>query len=183
MGFKAPRVVFCRGMNEYSILIRLLTRSGDSIGAAVDDMIDALGLPEDAGRHIVYQRLASLHELLAPLGLMIKHNPTSHVFYLDTSGETDSLPEEAPLSDRLAATLLVLITLSYQLQEWVPIDKLVELRGKSKRSVMEDLKELSLLGYVEMGDKKTNARPGKRVSFEIDYEKFFQQLSKNSKQD
>ena len=170
-------------MNEYAILIRLLTRSGDPIGAAVDDMIDALGLPEDAGRHIVYQRLASLHELLAPLGLIIRHNPTSHVFYLDTSSETDSLPEDAPLSDRLAATLLVLITLSYQLQGWVPIDNLVDLRGKSKRSIMEDLKELSLLGYAEIEDKKTRARPGKRVSFEIDYEKFFRRLGQNNKQD
>ncbi|MHA1944094.1 MAG: hypothetical protein ACW96M_06835, partial [Candidatus Thorarchaeota archaeon] len=75
-------------MNEYAILMKLLTRSGDPIGAGVDDMLDALGLPEDIGREVLFRRLGELHSRLEPVGLTIKHNPVSSVFFVDTLLQT-----------------------------------------------------------------------------------------------
>ena len=163
-------------MNEYTILVRLLTRSGDPIGAGVEDMLGALGFPEDTGRHILFQRLGSLDRRLSQVGLRIRHNPIDHVFYLDAVVRSEQLLEESILPDRLAATLLVVITLAYQEGGWVSMDRVRELRRKTRRGVREDLKELTTQRYVEFDDTGTRVRPGSRVAFEIDYEAFFKRL-------
>ena len=163
-------------MNEYAILMKLLTRSGDPIGAGVDDMLDALGLPEDLGREVLFRRLGELHSRLEPIGLTIKHNPVSGVFYVDTSLQTKMMQEDTVLPDRLAATLLIVITLAYQEGGWVSYDRVREFRKKSMRGVMEDLKDLQNQGYIELDQAGKKARLGLRVPFEIDYEAFFRDL-------
>ncbi|TFF94055.1 hypothetical protein EU546_05425 [Candidatus Thorarchaeota archaeon] len=165
-------------MNEYAILIRMVTRTGNPIGAGVPDLLDALGLPEGAGRHVLFQKMGSLQDQLSPLGLEIRHNPVDHVFYLDTTAKTEDTLEETPLADRLAATLLVVITLAYQEGDWVSVDRVQEFRKKSRRGVRADLRELDSMGYVEFADDNKHVRPGKRVGFEIDYESFFRNLSR-----
>ncbi|MFW9907517.1 MAG: hypothetical protein ACFFEF_03000 [Candidatus Thorarchaeota archaeon] len=165
-------------MNEYSVLMKLLTRSGDPIGAGVDDMLDALGLPENTGRHILFQRLGELHSRISPIGLIIRHNPVSHVFYIDTDIRTDILQEHSPLPDRLSATLLIVVTLAYQEGGWVSVDRIREFRRKARQGVMTDLRELADMRYIELDTKAGKARPGTRVAFEIDYEAFFQNLTK-----
>lgn len=163
-------------VNEYAILMKLLTRSGDPIGAGVDDMLDALGLPEDIGREVLFRRLGELHKRLEPVGLSIKHNPVSSVFYVDTSLKTKMKQEESLLPDRLAATLLIVITLAYQEGGWVSYDRIREFRKKSMRGVMEDLRDLQTQGYVELDKTAKRVRLGLRVPFEIDYEAFFRDL-------
>ncbi|MFX1481546.1 MAG: hypothetical protein ACFFCP_00005 [Promethearchaeota archaeon] len=163
-------------VNEYAILMKLLTRSGDPIGAAVDDMLDALGLPEDIGRDTLFRRLGELHRRLEPVGLTIKHNPVSGVFYVDTSLQTKMTQEEVSLPDKLAATLLIVITLAYQEGGWISYDRVREFRKKSMRGVMEDLRELQSQGYVELDKDTKRVRLGLRVPFEIDYESFFRDL-------
>jgi hypothetical protein len=167
------------GMNEYSVLVKLLTRTGTPIGASIEDMLDALGLPEDFGRHILFQRLSSLQERLRPIGLFIKHNPASGVFYIDTS-EKITLPQEnAILPDRLAATLLIVITLAYQEEGRVSIERIREFRKKAHQGVMADLRELQDKGYVEIDQDKKHVKLGTRVPFEIDYEAFFRDLAES----
>jgi len=163
-------------VNEFGLLMRLLTRSGNPIGAGLEDMLDVLGLPEDIGRHLLFQRLSSLHRSLQPLGLVIRHNPIDHVFYVDTSIRGRQILEDTSLPDRLAATLLVVITLAYQQEGWVSIERVSEFRRKAKRGVRDDLKELAARGYVEFNDSNTRVRPGPRSAFEIDYEEFFKRL-------
>ncbi len=163
-------------MNEYAILMKLLTRSGNPIGAGIDDMLDALSLPENIGREILFRRLGELHSRLQPVGLTIKHNPVSGVFYVDTSLQTKMKQEESLLPDKLAATLLIVITLAYQEGGWVSYDRIREFRKKSMRGVMEDLRNLQSKGYVELDKVAKMARLGLRVPFEIDYEAFFRDL-------
>ncbi|MBN2229300.1 MAG: hypothetical protein JW779_06865 [Candidatus Thorarchaeota archaeon] len=163
-------------MNEYAILIKLLTRTGTPIGASVDDMLDALGLPEDTGRHILFKRLASLHEKVSEIGLFVRHNPVAGVFYLDTSDDVKLQQDGTSLPDRLAATLLIVITLAYQEGGWVSINRVREFRKKALRGVMDDLRELQGSGYVEIHQDKKQVRLGNRVPFEIDYESFFKEL-------
>ena len=166
-------------MNEYTILVKLLTRAGNPIGASVDDMLDALGLPEDVGRHILFQKLSGLHEKLRPLGLYVKHNPIAGVFYIDTSNQVDLTQDSGALSDKLAATLLIVITLAYQEGGWVGIERVREFRRKAIRGVMEDLRDLQDQGYVELSQDKKQVRLGNRVPFEIDYESFFKELAES----
>ena len=156
--------------------MKLLTRSGDPIGAGVDDMLDALGLPEDLGREILFKRLGELHTRLEPVGLTIKHNPVSGVFYVDTSMISKTKQEDSMLPDRLAATLLIVITLAYQEGGWVSFDRVQEFRKKSLRGVIEDLRELQNQGYIEIDSAGKRVRLGLRVPFEIDYEAFFRDL-------
>ncbi|MCK5152454.1 MAG: hypothetical protein KAQ65_11450 [Candidatus Thorarchaeota archaeon] len=166
-------------MNEYSILMKMLTRTGDPIGAGVDDMLDALGYPENIGRHVLFQRLGELHSRIEPIGLAIRHNPVSHVFYIDTDPRKEILLEDTPLPDRLAATLLVVITLAYQEGGWVSIDRIRQFRRKARRSVVTDLRELGEMGYIDVDTRAGKARPGTRVAFEIDYEGFFRKLAQS----
>ena len=140
-------------------------------------MLDALGLPEDLGREILFRRLGELHSRLEPIGLTIKHNPVSGVFYVETSPESKSGHEESILPDRLAATLLIVITLAYQEGGWIPFDRVREFRKKSLRGVMEDLRELQNQKYVEIDQAEKRVRLGTRVPFEIDYEAFFRNLA------
>ena len=100
--------------------MKLITRPGNPMGAGIEDILDALGLPEGTGNYIAIQHLAGLHKQLSRMGLMIKHNPIANVFYLDTTEDIKLQEEETHLPDRLAATLLVVITLTYQEGEWVP---------------------------------------------------------------
>ncbi|TFG09503.1 hypothetical protein EU538_04875 [Candidatus Thorarchaeota archaeon] len=166
-------------MNEYAILIRMLTRTGNPIGAGIPDLLDALGLPEEAGRHVLFQKMGALQHQLRPIGLEVRHNPLDHVFYLDTAAKTEDSLEETPLPDRLAATLLVIITLAYQEGGWVSVDRIQKFRKKSRRGVRADLRELDSMGYAEISDDKKRVRPGHRVGFEIDYESFFRNLSQS----
>ncbi len=166
-------------MNEYAVLVKLLTRTGTPIGASIEDMLDALGLPEDAGRHILFKKLSGLHSRLRPIGLYIKHNPVSGVFYLDTSDDFTIAQDSTVLPDRLAATLLIVITLAYQEGGWVSIDRVREFRKKALQGVMTDLRELQNLGYVEIEQDKKRVRLGIRVPFEIDYEAFFKDLAES----
>jgi len=162
-------------MNEYAVLVKLLTRTGTPIGASVEDMLDALGLPEDTGRYLLFQKMGSLHKRVTPLGLHIRHNPVAGVFYLDTSDEVN-LAQSTALPDRLAATLLIVITLAYQEGGWVNVDRVREFRKKALRGLMADLRELQGQGYVEIDKDKKRVRIGTRVPFEIDYESFFKDL-------
>ncbi len=166
-------------MNEYAVLIKLLTRTGTPIGASVDDMLDALGLPEDIGRHLLFQKLGSLHKRISPLGLFVRHNPVAGVFYLDTSDEVNLAHEATALPDRLAATLLIVITLAYQEGGWVSVDRVREFRKKALKGVMTDLRELQGQGYVEIEQDRKRVRLGTRVPFEIDYESFFKELAES----
>jgi hypothetical protein len=166
-------------MNEYAILMKLLTRTGNPIGASVEDMLDALGYPEDTGRHVLFQRLGGLHERIKPLGLYVKHNPVAGVFYIDTSNQIDLAQESTTLPDKLAATLLIVITLAYQEGGWVSVDRVREFRKKAIRGVMEDLRDLQSQGYVELSQDKKQVRLGTKVPFEIDYESFFKELAES----
>ena len=166
-------------MNEYAILMKLLTRTGNPIGASVEDMLDALGYPEDTGRHVLFQRLGGLHERIKPLGLYVKHNPVAGVFYIDTSNQIDLAQESTTLPDKLAATLLIVITLAYQEGGWVSVDRVREFRKKAIRGVMEDLRDLQSQRYVELSQDKKQVRLGTKVPFEIDYESFFKELAES----
>ncbi len=163
-------------MNEHMIIMRLLTRTGRPIGAGVDDMLDALGYPDVVGRPILFRRMASLHKILRPMGLTIRYNPVDDVFYVDITTTLDIVPPQEILPDRLAATLLVVITLSYQEGGWVSVKRVQSTRKKSIRGIRADLRELENLGYVEM-DGKDRVRPGVRVPFEVDYDTFFKRLA------
>ncbi|TFG28852.1 hypothetical protein EU527_16715 [Candidatus Thorarchaeota archaeon] len=166
-------------MNEYAILVKLLTRTGNPIGASVEDMLDSLRFPEDTGRHLLFQRLSSLHEKIRPLGLCVKHNPVGGVFYIDTTYEIDLAQDTTALPDKLAATLLIVITLAYQEGGWVSIERVREFRKKALRGIMEDLRDLQEQRYVEISQDKKQVRLGTRVPFEIDYEAFFNDLAEN----
>jgi hypothetical protein len=145
-------------------------------------MLEVLGLPE-IGRSVLFDKLASLEKVIKPLGLTIKHNPISHVFYLDGVSESDTLFEDSLLPDRLAATLLVVVTLAYQEGGWVSFARVKEFRKKGMKGIRDDLKELSRAGYVEINQAGKKVRPGLRAPFEIDFERFFSNLAEENPSD
>ncbi len=167
------------GQNEYTILMNLLTRSGRPIGAGIDDLLDALGYPELAGRSVLFQLLASLHSLLEPLGLAIRYNPIDDVFYIDLHSTVDIGIDQQVLPDRLAATLLAVVTLAYQIGDWVSLKQVQEIRKKSLKGIRDDLRELEARGYVEYDRDNKMVRPGVRAPVELDFEEIFKSIAKS----
>ncbi|MBS3795487.1 MAG: hypothetical protein KGY80_11350 [Candidatus Thorarchaeota archaeon] len=164
-------------MNEFTVLMRMLTQPGVPRGAGMQDLLDGMGLPDETGRSVLFKKLAHLEEQLTKLGLQIKHDPIHHVFYIDVQ-ETVEIPiTEGRLPDRLAATLLVVLTLTYQEGEWVSIQRVKKFRKKSLRSVRADLRELEDMDFVQLDNDNSKVRPGYRVASEIDYETFFRKLT------
>jgi hypothetical protein len=165
-------------VNEFAVLMRLLTQPGVPKGAGVQDMLDGMGLPDETGRSILFKKLGQLERQLTKLGLQIKHDPIHHVFYIDIKENIEVPITEGHLPDRLAATLLVVLTLTYQEGGWVSIQRVKKFRKKSLRSVRSDLRELEKLDFAQLDDKNQKVRPGYRVASEIDYESFFRKLTK-----
>jgi hypothetical protein len=130
------------------------------------------------GRHSLFRKLGTLSSLLSKIGLTVKHNPLYGVFYVDAETDAKMPSGSAALPDRLAATLLVVITLAYQEGGWVDLDRVQKFRRKSQRGISTDLRELQSEGYVEIDQEKKRVRLGPRASFEIDYESFFSELGK-----
>ncbi len=164
-------------MNEFTILMKLLTRTGDPIGSSMEDMLEALDVPEDVGPQYVYSLLKGLHLKLKEIGLTIQFNPLSQVYYIDTVTSFEAIPDESGLADRLAATLLIIITLAFQEGGWVSLGRIKEFRRKSLAGIRADIRDLESLGYVEFDRINEQVRPGTRIPFEIDYEEFFRRLS------
>ncbi len=169
-------------MNEFMVIVRMLTRPGSPMGAGVDDLLDALGLPEDVGPSVLFRLLAALHRLLSPLGLLVRFNPVTQTFFLDTRRVRTPIGG-LPLPDRLAATLVAVIVQSYVSRGWVSIDQIRDVRGKTPRGIREDLRQLADLGYVELdrGQGQLRARPGVRLTFEVDVADLFRRLSEMSR--
>ncbi|MGM0686697.1 MAG: hypothetical protein ACQET3_06995 [Promethearchaeati archaeon] len=164
-------------MNEFAVLMRLLTQPGVPKGAGVQDMLDAMGLPEETGRSVLFKKLGKLERQLRRLGLQIRHNPIHHVFYIDMQEDIEVPITEGRLPDRLAATLLVLLTLTYQEGGWVSVNRVKKFRKKSLRSVRTDLRELERMNYIQLDDDSQKVRPGFKVAFEVDYDSFFRELT------
>ncbi len=162
--------------NEFSVLMSALTRPGNPPGANISDLIEVLGYPVDPGRTIVFRLLAGLDRILHQVGLRIAFNPVEDVFFIDVTARGKE--DRTRLPDRLAATLLAVIALSYRERDWVQVSQVRRVRRKTMRSVRADLRELQVLGYVEFSDDGTRVRPGIRVSFEVDHDEFFRALSK-----
>jgi len=164
-------------VNEFAVLMRLLTQPGVPKGAGIQDMLDGMGLPDEAGRSILFKKLGQLERQLTGLGLQIKHDPIHHVFYIDIRENIEVPITEGHLPDRLAATLLVVLTLTYQEGGWVSIQRVKRFRKKSLRSVRADLRELEDLSFIQLDDDNQKVRPGYRVVSEIDYDSFFRKLT------
>lgn len=164
-------------MNEFAVLMRMLTQPGTPRGAGVQDMLDAMGFPEETGRSVLFRKLGQLEQQLTRLGLQIRHNPIHHVFYIDIQEDIDVPVTEGHLPDRLAATLLVVLTLTYQEGGWISVKRVKKFRKKSLRSVRADLRELEAMDFVQLNDDNQKVRPGYRVAFEVDHDSFFRELS------
>ncbi|MEM4734790.1 MAG: hypothetical protein QXS20_03650 [Candidatus Thorarchaeota archaeon] len=166
-------------MNEYAILMELLTRPGAPMGSGVAEMLEALGLHGDIGRGLLFRRLAGLHYQLRPLGLCIRFNPAYDVFYVDLARTVSGSDVRGTLPDRLAATLLIVISLTYRDGDWVSLDEVRQLRKKSLRSVLEDIRDLASRGYVEFDRSTNRVRPGFRASAGIDLDRTLRELEEN----
>ncbi|MFW9825339.1 MAG: hypothetical protein ACFFE4_20525, partial [Candidatus Thorarchaeota archaeon] len=142
-------------MNEITILMHLLTRKLDNshFGATQDEITKSLSIGGKNESVYFQELIARLSEYIEPLGLQIRFNPLSSHWYIAFDIYTAEFVSANPFEGRarLAATLFCALICCLKSLGTAKLQDIKELR--SKKNVMDDLKELMKMGYLEIDQK------------------------------
>jgi len=166
-------------MNEFTILMHLLSNKKNKIqiGASKEEILKALNI-HGKNESIYFQNLIThLSSYIEPLGLQIRFNPLSTRWYIAFDIFTSDFVSANPFEGRprLAATLFC--TLIYCLKN-LGIAKIQDIKEiRKKKHVIEDLKELRNMGYLQLDEKlgKVNLTP--LIGYQLDLNKLFIKLA------
>ncbi|MHA2391632.1 MAG: hypothetical protein ACXAEX_06655 [Promethearchaeota archaeon] len=162
-------------MNEITVLMHLLTRKINNFhfGATKDEIIKSLNF-SGKNETVYFQKLITqLSRYIEPLGLQIRFNPLSSHWYITFDIFSSDFISANPFEDkpRLAATLFCTLICCLKSLGSAKIQDIKVLR--KKKHVIEDLKELMKMGYLELDEKleKVNLTP--LIGYHLDINKLF----------
>lgn len=164
-------------MNEYSMLIHLLTRKrGDNqekIGSTTEEIIKALDLGDKNNFFIFNKTIKEFSEYIRLLGLSIRFNPMNAHWFLIQDKETVEYFKENPLfsTPKLAATLLVILLLNV-LNKQTTITQVANYRDV--KNIKQDLKALKEMGYIEYND--TYVQLTEKLVYNVDIQKLIEKI-------
>lgn len=166
-------------MNEFSILIQLLSRNINKIqkGATEDELTEAMSL---GGKNKFIQLqtvLNNLSKYIEPLGLQIKFNPLDFHWFISHDEDLDDLVSANPFEDkpRLAASLFSVLVLALKNLGNAKISEIKKIR--KKKGIKRDLKDLEDMGYVQMFENLGYVKLTPLIGYEIDLQKLFNNVS------
>ncbi|MFX1324252.1 MAG: hypothetical protein ACFE8N_04800 [Promethearchaeota archaeon] len=171
-------------MNEITILMHLLTRKTDNshFGATQDEIIKCLSIGGKNESVYFQELIIQLSEYIEPLGLQIRFNPLSSHWYISFDIFSADFVSANPFEGRpkLAATLFCALICCLKSLGTAKLQDIKELR--KKKQVIDDLKELMKMGYLELNKKlgKVNLTP--LIGYQLDINKLFVNLTLNLKQ-
>jgi len=132
-------------LNEVSLIFTALLWRGLS-GCTVKELAERLGLKGELGEIHVLKTLGVLDAMIKPLGLAVKYNAAAKTWIVTYRWSRLAPPAELP--KRLKATLAAVVKVQGARGE-ASVEDVQKERGKSRRSVLEDLRELERIGLVE----------------------------------
>lgn len=139
-------------MNELTILMHLLSEKINNvqIGATKEEVIKKLNLYGKNESVYFHNLITHLSSYIEPLGLQIRFNPLSSRWYIAFETTASEFVSANPFENkpRLAATIFCVLICCLKDMGRAKIQDIKEIRRK--KHVIEDLKELEKLGYLEL---------------------------------
>jgi hypothetical protein len=165
-------------MNQFSILLHLLTRSKASTqdpsflirGETMDNICSTLGFTSKT-RHIeFFELLQKFSRYIQPLGLQMKQNLFNRHWFLIQESSIQNWLHANPFADKksLGATMAVIISLS--LLHGQEIDFQLINQYRKKKSLDDDLTKLHELRFIIRNKNKVKLHPN--LGYYLDFNKF-----------
>ena len=172
----------CEGfekMNEISILMQLLSRKRNSaqIGATKKEILEILNV-KNKNKSVHFQNLITgLSNYLVPLGLQVKFNSLNSHWFINYDSDVTELISANPFEGKpsLAATLLCVLTSCLKNSGTSSIQEIKKLR--SKKEIIEDLKELEKKGYLVIDKTINQVQLTPLIGYKLDLHKLLVKLS------
>lgn len=166
-------------MNEFTILMHLLSNKKENfqIGASKEEILNNLNL-NGKNESIYFEDLITqLSSYIEPLGLQIRFNSLSSHWFLAFETESSDYVSANPFADkpRLAATLFYTLICCLERFGSAKIQRIKELR--KKKHIIEDLKELEKIGYLELDQNLGTVRLTPLIGYQLDLNKLLIKLA------
>ena len=163
-------------LNEFTALMIMLTRSNEGLrGAPAEDILRTLHWPEKLGRAELQKKLMEFDTYVKPLGLQVRVNPLNDHWFVAFHQEMAEFSNQNPFggNPRLPPTLLATIICMVKYGNRVPISSIQEIR--KKQTVLDDLKQLERLGYIEIAQEFVTITP--LIGYQLDLINLFEALN------
>ena len=159
--------------------MHLLSRKRDSnlIGAPKKELIENLGIKGKNSSVYLQNLIIELSNYLEPIGLQVRYNPLNSYWFITFESEISELLLANPFEGRpsLAATLFYVIIYCLKSSGNAEIADIQKLRGK--KSIIEDIKELEGLGYLEVINKSNQVKLTPLIGYKLDIPKLLLQTA------
>ena len=162
-------------MNEITILMHLLSKKINKfhIGATREEILKSLNL-KGKNESVFFQNLIiHLSNYLEPVGLQIRFNPLSARWYIAFEVHSSDFISANPFEgkSRLAATLFCSLICCLKNFGIGRVRDIKEIRNK--KNVIDDLKELKEMGYLELGQGNKEVKLTPLIGYQVDLNKLF----------
>ena len=150
-------------MNEYTILMYLLTRTKQGIsndkpeiiGASEEELRDHLHFTGKFAKIQLQELMDQFSKSISIFNLQLKQNPFNFRWYITQSSEIEEFFNSNPFSGkpRIAATLCTVLSLCLTNSGKIDINSVQKIRNK--KDIRKDLQELEKFNFINM-EKKSN---------------------------
>jgi hypothetical protein len=147
------------------------------MGATKAEILNKLSLSGKNESLFFENLITQLSNYIEPLGLQIRFNPiASHWYLAFETGASDYISAN-PFADkpRLAATLFYTLICCLERLGLAKIQSIKELR--KKKYIIEDLKELDKLGYLELDEDLGVVKLTPLIGYQLDLNKLIIKLA------
>ena len=167
-------------MNEYTILMHLLTRTkqGDSndhleiIGSSEEELCDNLKFSGKFAKIQLHELMDQFSKSISIFNLQLKQNPFNFRWYITQSSEIEELFNSNPFSGkpRIAATLCTVLSLCLTNYGKIDINSVQKIRNK--KDIRKDLHELEKFNFINIEKKGNQVSINPYLGYFMDIEGF-----------
>lgn len=154
-----------------------MKRDSNLIGATKKELIENLGIKGKNSSVYLQKLIIELSNYLEPIGLQVRYNPLNSYWFITFESEISELFLANPFEGRpsLAATLFCVIVYCLKSPGNAEIADIQKIRGK--KSIIEDIKELEGLGYLEFINKSNQVKLTPLIGYKLDIPKLLLQTA------
>ena len=154
-----------------------MKRDSNLIGAPKKELIESLGIKGKNSSGYLQNLIMELSNYLKPIGLQVRYNPLNSYWFITFESEVSELSLANPFEGRpsLAATLFCVIVYCLKSSGKAEIADIQKIRGK--KTVIEDIKELERLGYLELINKSNQVKLTPLIGYKLDIPKLLLQTA------
>lgn len=171
-------------MNEYTILMHMLTRTkqvisnekNEIIGASEEELCDQLHFTGKFAKIQLHELMDQFSKSILIFNLQLKQNPFNFRWYITQSSEIEEFFNSNPFSGkpRIAATLCTVLSLCLTNSGKIDINTVQKIRNK--KDIRKDLLELEKFNFINIEKKGNQVSINPYLGFFMDIEGFLNLL-------